>query len=658
MKECDTHKIIDKLLKSYQPEAIRAAVLQWWIRENQVEEYLHSNEIIQRYLDLATDYTLPNLKQYFPEKATLKIVEATFERIIDANRRKTQGAIYTPDHIIDYLIQDAYRETQWTDNSIFLDPACGSGGFPIRVASFLHNQTGRTVESFLYDNIAGIDNDIEAIDHAKCLLSLYASIHNISLCTDSLRFICKDTLLTPTKELLSSIGANNGVNILATNPPYVKLQTLDSDYRLCLSERYPEFTQYNFGLALLFLLAGKNLLSDNGQLAFITQNNLFTSLAGEETRRFLQDEACIRRIVDFGHYRVFKNVLAYTCLVFMDNKTHCAVEFERTENPSTLPVLQSLQFGCVPLTSMKPRKWRLAKPLHLDNLMRIENIGLPLGKLTDIRVGFATLKDKVFFCDMKDEKHCMAVHPETKNEYPVEIGLTKLAIKIADIKNELQLPSARRRIIFPYEAIKGKYRIIPEQELKMRFPTGYQYLLSCKTLLEARDKGKRLYEAWYAWGRTQGREANGPKLLTKTFSKQPKFYFDATDSLFCNGYGVSPISETLFFEPIPLEIIKIVLESRVMHYYAKLTSFQIDGNYQCYQKNFIETFSIPDISSSVQEQLLMASQSECDNILIDLYDINSDAISEILGVPIADDDDEYTHQQYLGKNLADLAHKS
>ena len=90
--------------------------------------------------------------------------------------------------------------------------------------------------------------------------------------------------------------------------------------RTQLSKKFKGYANGNFSLALLFLLAGHRLLAPQGCLAIITQNNLYTSLAGKGVRQYLQDEQCIRRIIDFGHHKVFRQASAYTCLVFLGNE--------------------------------------------------------------------------------------------------------------------------------------------------------------------------------------------------------------------------------------------------------------------------------------------------------------------------------------------------
>jgi hypothetical protein len=73
-----------------------------------------------------------------------------------------------------------------------------------------------------------------------------------------------------------------------------------------------------------------------------------------------------------------------------------------------------------------------------------------------------------------------------------------------------------------------------------------------------------------------------------------------------------------------------------MHYYAKLTAFQIDGDFQCYQKNFIERFGIPSLSSGQQQQLVDADRETADALLSDIYGLTREDIDEILGPPHSD----------------------
>lgn len=67
-----------------------------------------------------------------------------------------------------------------------------------------------------------------------------------------------------------------------------------------------------------------------------------------------------------------------------------------------------------------------------------------------------------------------------------------------------------------------------------------------------------------------------------------------------------------------------------MNYYAKITSFQLDGNYQCFQKNFIEHFNIPNLNSTDIDFIRYADGSELDKYLSDLYGTKYDDLLEVV----------------------------
>ena len=66
-----------------------------------------------------------------------------------------------------------------------------------------------------------------------------------------------------------------------------------------------------------------------------------------------------------------------------------------------------------------------------------------------------------------------------------------------------------------------------------------------------------------------------------------------------------------------------ILNSIVMDYYIKTTSVSIEGGFPCYQKNFIEKFTIPDFSKEEIEILRnLESKEEIDELLIKKYQLN------------------------------------
>ena len=345
-------------------------------------------------------------------------------------------------------------------------------------------------------------------------------------------------------------------------------------------------------------------------------------------RRDLQPRRSLRRIVDFGHNQVFEGVSAYTCLVFLGAGPTETFQYERLDKKVNAASLAAAEFTTIHHDQLKHDKWRLVKDEHAANIQRLESIGRPLGEVAAIKVGFATLKDSVFLTRDRGD-HCGAVDPAGRS-HTVERELTRPAVKIAELGSISDLGDNDRRVIFPYERCGNRYRLMPQEKLESLYPNSYHYLCECREALNARDAGRKEYEGWYAWGRTQGMDAMGPKLLTKTFSKSPQFMLDHSDQLFCNGYAVFARPAVSLFDNAPIGVLARLLNSRVMHYYTKMTSFQIGGDYQCYQKNFIERFSIVDMTEQEQKLLVGLPPEDVDAYVARLYGLELDVLNQAL----------------------------
>ena len=331
----------------------------------------------------------------------MKQVEVAFETLAGSENKRSEGAVYTPNYIIDYIVRRCVETRSGKGLPSLVDPACGSGGFLVRAAPILSNHYNISLEKAIKEFIYGIDINEEAIEYSKLSIEMFCAENFIEPPANFDFLINRDTLLTSPETLVEISGINrSGFDIVVTNPPYVKLQNLNNDYRRSLSELYPEFTMGSFSMAMLFLIAGHRLLRPSGMVGYITQNNIYTSLAGKGVRHFLQKNKSLHTIIDFGHKKIFPGASAYTCLMFLDRNPREHLFFFRSDNPELqLPKLEPEDFHNIEIRELRSDKWRLAPERHLRNLRKLESHGTPLGQLAEIKVGFATLKDSVFLID-------------------------------------------------------------------------------------------------------------------------------------------------------------------------------------------------------------------------------------------------------------------
>ena len=72
---------------------------------------------------------------------------------------------------------------------------------------------------------------------------------------------------------------------------------------------------------------------------------------------------------------------------------------------------------------------------------------------------------------------------------------------------------------------------------------------------------------------------------------------------------------------IDLELLRRILNSSLMQYYVSNTSYAIEGGYYCYQKKYIERFSLPLFSEEEKSEMMEMSDADLDAYLIKRYEI-------------------------------------
>lgn len=618
LKEGNEFKYKKKIQNYKKKNSIRQIIsvfISHWAAVNSISpDMLYTAKEYSLYRGYYDDALYKNISSSIPI-ISIKDIETVFENLIDLEEKKTHGAVYTPDYIIDSIINNSLDFYKGPGHPVLCDPCCGSGGFLIRATDILSKTFHLDEKDVCMKYVKGIDINPQAVSCAKLILEILLLSKGFTPPDFDNNIICADTLLSSKKELTSKTGTSSqGFDIIATNPPYVKLQNMDDSFRMQLSKTYSEYAKGSFSLAMLFLIKGYELLSPKGVLGYITQNNLFTSLSGENVRKYLIENKAVHTIIDFGHNRIFKTASAYTCIIFLTKNENKSLQYYSCSKPEKkLGSIKKNEFSQIPVSVLDNKKWRLAPLKHLENIKKIENIGMPLIQAAEIKVGFATLKDAVFF------------FPDPARVPDIEHEITRPAIKVADLTDQESINAKVGKIIHPYKKNNGKWQIIEPYEFMDKYPLTFEYLQSHKALLLKRDKGKKKYSCFYEWGRTQGMDAPGPKLLTKTFSRGPKIFLDKSNALFCNGYSIKPVLPGL-----SVDILQKILTSCVMDYYSRLTSFQIGGNYQCFQKNQIQCFGIPELRETDILEISRVSGKKLNQLLCEIYNLHYTDILEIM----------------------------
>lgn len=538
--------------------------------------------------------------------------------LMPSEDKQLNGAFFTPSYIVDYIIETIAPEP----NSDSADLSCGCGAFILGLLRYYTESHHLSVAESLR-HIYGCDIIDYNVRRCKMLVQLFALSHGEIINDADIHIAFGDSLKREW---------NMTFDCIVGNPPYVKFQDLDENSRKYLYEHWSTTKLGTYNLYFAFFELGLRLLREDGKLGYITPNNYFTSLSGEPLRAFFQSKQCIQSIVDFNCTKVF-DVQTYTAITFVNANRNDSIGYARIEdNCKPVDFLRDITLTGNDYRELSVKKWRLLCGEERYNIQAIESSGESLKSLFDICVGIATLKDDAytFVPSREDDTY---YYLQLEREYRIEKAATRPLVKISEMKNQADLDSNRKRIIFPYTLDDdNKPQLIAESEFMARFPACYEFLLSERDVLAKRGKGGHEYEPFYRYGRIQTMNKRGKKLLTPTFSQYPRFLVDETsEGLFTNGYGIYPRKQTLpdlFASPTiadecNFDVVQKILNSCVMHYYVKKTSVSIDGGYPCYQKNFIERFTIPHLTEEeIMELRSMDDPIAIDTFLIKKYQLN------------------------------------
>lgn len=604
---------LTSLTHSFSVDEIEKTLIFNFIQENRID-YSQSC-FISNYLSDFTPNEILSNRIATLQHNTIEEIVVDMELLMPAEDKKTNGAFFTPQYIVDFIVTSLSPQ----ENAKVIDPSCGSGAFLLGIIRYYISTFNKSVKNIVNENLFGADILEYNIRRSKLLIILFAIMNGEIVSENDIHIYTADSL---------RFKWPYQFDMVVGNPPYVKFQDLDDITRDFLFESYQTTKLGTYNLYFAFFEMGLNLLKNHGKLGYITPNNYFTSLSGEPLRQFFQDNKSIYQIVDFDATKVF-DVQTYTAITFLNKKENNQIQYDRIDRGETPnSFLSNISFTPNNYTDLSVKKWRLLCGEERANIQIIENCGHPLGALMNICVGIATLKDDVYFVDViSEDDNYYYVKNKTK-EFVIEKVITKPLVKISDMKSMSDIENNKRRIIFPYKCVKGKAVPIEEDELKKKYPSCYEYLLSVKDILDGRGKGKHKYSPFYVYGRTQGLNRYGARIYTPTFSLKPRFLFDANEEgFFTNGYGLYFKEEGLFDNPITqranVDVLLKIINSCVMDYYVTKTSVAIEGGYPCYQKNFIERFTIPQITESQISDLRdLTNQNDIDKYVCNLYQIN------------------------------------
>ena len=460
---------------------------------------------------------------------------------------KHRGKIYTPDYLVDDILNQGHYFIGNINKKHVIDNSCGDGQFMIHIVDrycidFLQDNSDisklkKELETYIH--AIEIDNDELEICKQRC--EQVANLHGVE--NVKWDFVNGDTMKT-TK-------FNGKMDFVLGNPPYVRVHNLNEDF-----DSVKSFVFGNGGMTDLYIVfyeLGLMMLNKTGILCYITPSSFFTSVAGTNMRNYLVNNQILESICDLKHFQPF-NAITYTTIVCINKgiKTN-EVHYYEFDNEKLV------QFH---VANLELNDYFINNCFYFSTKDNLKLLAKILGNFRHadvfIKNGYATLADGVFIGDFPfKSKHIIPVLKASRAKWT--------------------------SIIYPYDK---NSKLLSESEIK-KDKSLYDYLLSKKSELVKRSNENDSNEYWYAFGRSQAlndtfKNKISINALIRTSDDLKLIDVPAGSGIYSGLYIIS--------DSISMKDIKTVLLDREFGIYISLLGKYKSGGYYTFSSKDVKYY--------------------------------------------------------------------
>lgn len=271
-----TAEIILKHIPSkYSNLQIEASLILAFLRQKQLDGINHS-QLLTDILCYAEPEICEIITRVSNDNLSLKLLENVFEALVEDCEKRENGVVFTPCYIVEYILENTLDE-QLADDSIIIDPACGSGAFLVLAAEKLSQKLNKSISEIISHNIFGIDLSEDNVRRTKELLTLLVLSNGET--AGLLRFNIKAA--NSLKENWFELFGKKTFHFIIGNPPYVNTHDMSKDTISLLKKNYRTTQKGTFNIFYAFIEQSMKFLSSNGTLGFIIPNNYLTITAAQ-----------------------------------------------------------------------------------------------------------------------------------------------------------------------------------------------------------------------------------------------------------------------------------------------------------------------------------------------------------------------------------------
>ena len=267
------------------------------------------------YLDYKSIfYVVKNLQNYTLLKTKRDVIGEAFQAFWGPALRGEKGQFFTPKNVVKMCVQILNPKP----SEKIIDPACGSGGF--LVESIMHLDKGKS-----FNNIFGIDKEIDLAKICKVYMSIVGDGHSNIFCADSL------DVSSWTTKIREKIKDDN-FDIVLTNPPFgarisIEDKKILKNYKLghkwnkteqgkwertnVISKQVPQ---------ILFIERCLQLLKPGGRMAIVLPDGIFGNPSDRYILQYVLQEAKILAVISLAPETFLPSTHTKTSVLFLEKK--------------------------------------------------------------------------------------------------------------------------------------------------------------------------------------------------------------------------------------------------------------------------------------------------------------------------------------------------